>query len=226
MGKLIIIEGGDGSGKTVQAKLLTEYFQTEGIGYRLFDFPNYGSFYGSLVKRLLDGEFGRLNQLSPYLASLPYSLDRSAFVDELRSYLTTSGIAVSNRYTTSSMAHWGARLDKDKDFWRYVDWLSELEYGHIGLPKEDLVIYLYVPWRIGYKLSEHKYADRKSHSGLDIQERDQQNRARVEERYLKLCERFDHWHKIDCTDQEGLLLTKETVGDRIIALLKSEKITP
>ncbi len=110
-GKLIVIDGGDGSGKTTQANLLVDYLKKRGFKVKYYDFPRYySSFHGKLVGRFLAGEFGSLDSVSPYLASLAYALDRASVKEEMEEWLAKGGIIICNRYVTSSMAHQSARL--------------------------------------------------------------------------------------------------------------------
>src|SRR3990167_8453524 len=155
-GKLIVIDGGDGSGKTIQAKLLLGYFKTNKLPAKYFDFPQYESFYGKTVAKFLRGEFGNIDQVSPYLASLAYALDRASAKNEMEFLLKKGGYIIANRYATSNIAHQGAKFFSIKEREHYLKWVYELEYKIHRIPKEDIVIYLYVPWQIGSKLTENR----------------------------------------------------------------------
>src|SRR3989344_2308491 len=109
-GKIIVIEGGDGSGKATQSKLLIEYLEKNSIPHAYLDFPNYSSFYGKLVGKFLRGEFGDLDSVSPYLASLTFALDRLSSKDTIENHLKAGKIVVMNRYATSNMAHQGSKI--------------------------------------------------------------------------------------------------------------------
>ena len=225
-GKLIVIDGGDGSGKGTQAKLLTDYLVHKKIEYRLYDFPRYyTSFHGATIGRLLSGEFGELDTISPYLASLAYAIDRASLKAEMDDYLAQGGLIIANRYATSNMAHQGGRIKSITERHKFWKWLYELEYKEHKIPKEDLVIYLYVPWQIGMELTKKK-EDRGYLKGkkLDIVEEDINYRLKSEEMFLELCSKNEHWHKIDCITKEGKMLSMETIHQKIIALLRSRKI--
>lgn len=144
-GKLIVIEGSDGSGKTTQASLLKAYLEKESFSVETIDFPRYKeSFHGKTIEKYLKGEFGKLDSVSPYLISLAYSLDRATAKREMNAWLRAGKIILANRYATSNMAHQSAKLPENKreDF---LKWLLELEYKVNKIPKEDIVIYLHVP---------------------------------------------------------------------------------
>lgn len=222
-GKLIVIDGGDGSGKTVQSQLLKTYLEEQKYKVKYYDFPRYySSFHGRIVGRFLAGEFGGLNDVSPYLASLAYALDRASAKDEMDAWLTSGGIILSNRYATSSMAHQGARLPENgrKEF---VDWIDELEYKVHKIPREDIVIYLYVPWKTGMKLTEKKGERAYTNGGKDIAEEDVFHRQEAEHMYLDLAKKRKNWVKIDCM-VNGQLLTKEAIHQKILSALRERKI--
>jgi len=223
-GKLIVIDGGDGSGKATQSALLKAYLEKHGKMVKYMDFPRYySSFHGQVVGRFLTGEFGSLDAVSPYLAALAYALDRASAKEEMDECLTHGGILLSNRYATSSMAHQAAKLPevKRKEF---ISWLDEMEYKVHKIPREDIVIYLYVPWKIGYELTVEK-SNRKYSSGkLDIAEKDIKHRIESESMYLRLAQERKNWIKIDCVNAQGILLSKEDIHEKIIHSLTEKHI--
>jgi dTMP kinase len=221
-GKLIVIDGGDGSGKTTQSEMLVTYFQKHQISVKAFDFPRYySSFHGNLAGRFLAGEFG---DASPYLASLAYALDRASAKEEMDSWLARGGMIVSNRYATSNMAHQGARLPEEKRK-EFLAWIDELEYKVHKIPREDLVIYLHVPWQVGLELSKKKgergYLGK---HGKDILETDMNHRSQSEQMYLWLSKERTNWIVIECIDENGMMLTKEEIHKKIVELLKQKNI--
>jgi len=221
-GRFIVVDGGDGSGKTTQAKLLIDYFKKIKIPVQHFDFPQYyNSFHGKTVARFLRGEFGNIDQVSPYLASLAYALDRASVKKEMDKILNTGTYIVANRYATSNMAHQGAKFKDEGQREDYLRWVYELEYKVHKIPQEDIVIYLYVPWEIGLKLTTKKGEREYLKGKEDIHEKDLLFRKASEEMYLKLAKRYKHWVKIDCV-QDNRLLTPEEIHEKIIRVLKSK----
>ena len=224
-GKLVVIDGTDGSGKGTQTELLLKYLDEHKKKNKYIDFPRYyTSFHGRMVGRYLKGEFGGLNAASPYLTSLFYAMDRLTARDELIDWLEEGNVVVANRYTTSSMAFQTARMPKDKRE-EFLKWLYEMEYKEHKLPKEDMVIFLYVPVEISQKLLEKKagrgYMKGK---GKDINEADVSYQKEVLKLYLSLAKRYPHWEVIKCTDARGKLLSIEKVQGKILAALKKHKI--
>lgn len=224
-GKLIVIDGTDGSGKATQAKMLVEHLEKGDKPVKYIEFPRYySSFHGEMVGRYLRGEFGGLGEVNPYLASLFYALDRLTAKQELEDWLSGGCYVVANRYTSSNMGVQTARLPKDKQE-KFLNWLIEMEYKVHKLPKEDIVVMLYVPAEIGRKLVEEK-GEREYVKGRkrDIHEEDLDFLKKVEQKYLDLAERFDHWVKVDCVDKKGKLLSKQKIHKKVIKVLVKNKI--
>jgi len=225
IGKFIVIDGGDGSGKTVQSKLLLNYLQKKSLPIKYFDFPQYSlTFHGKTVAKFLRGEFGGINQVSPYLASLAYALDRLSAKEQMLDFLKKGGYILANRYVPSNMAHQGAKFIDIKERAKFLKWIYELEYKVHRLPKEDLMIYLHVPYEISRQLILNKEKrDYLSEKGKDIHEQNLEHLKNTEQMYLSLCQKYKHWQKIDCVEN-GQLLTPEVIHQKIINLLKEQNI--
>jgi len=223
-GRLIVIDGADGSGKTTQAELLIDYLKSKNIPVEYYDFPQYyDSFHGKIVARLLRGEFGKLDQISPYLASLAYALDRASVKDEMQAFLNSGGYIIANRYATSNMAHQAAKFKDESKRQEYLDWEYELEYEVHKIPKEDLVIYLHVPWEFSRKLMEKKsQTHREWLKGKmkDIAEKNDQHQKDSIEMYLKLAKKYPHWTIINCIENNQLL-SKEEIHEKIVRIINS-----
>lgn len=224
-GKLIVIDGGDGSGKTTQAEILVSYLKSKKIPVKYMDFPQYyNSFHGKTVAKFLRGEFGKIDEVSPYLASLAYALDRLSVKKEMDEFLKKGGVIIANRYATSNMAHQAAKFKIDREREEYLKWVYELEYKVHKIPKEDLVIYLHVPWEIGLYLTKNKpirhYLEGEN---ADIHEKDLKYRQAVETMFLILTKKQKHWYKIECVEKNNLL-SKEEIHKKILQLLHQKKI--
>lgn len=225
VGKLIVVDGGDGSGKTTQSEMLENYLTTRGIPVKSFDFPRYySSFHGRIVGRFMAGEFGKLNDVSPYLASLAYALDRASTKEEMDTWLARGGTIICNRYATSNMAHQGARLqeEKRKDF---LDWIDELEYKVHKIPREDIVVYLHVPWQIALELTKKKGFRAYIGKGPDIAEADLYHRQEAEKMYLALAKKRRHWVVVECVEN-GAILSKEAIHRRLLEALRKRNLIP
>lgn len=216
-GKFLVFEGTDGSGKTTQLTLLKEYLEQKNYPTQTIDFPRYWtSFHGRTIRRYLDGEFGEIDQVSPYLISLAYSLDRATAKKEIKDWLKEGKIVLADRYASSNMAHQAAKLpEKRRD--DFIAWDYELEYKINKIVKEDLVILLYVPVKVTQQLMI------KRGNKLDIHERDLDFLTESEKMYLKLAKKFKHWLIINCVDKNGLMRSKDEIHKEIIKKLKSKK---
>lgn len=224
-GKLVVIDGTDGSGKGTQTQLLLDYLESEHIQHKYIDFPRYyTSFHGKMVGRYLTGEFGSMESASPYLSSLFYAMDRLTARDELVDWLQEGNLVVANRYTTSSMAFQTARVAEDNQE-EFLHWLYEMEYKEHKLPKEDLVIFLYVPVEISQQLIEQK-AKREYTKGKqkDIHEANVAYQKKVLQLYLDLAKKHKHWEVIECVDGQGKLYPVPVIHSKIIEVLRQREI--
>ena len=227
-GKLVVIDGTDGSGKGTQTEKLLEYLDKSGKPNKFIDFPRYyTSFHGKMVGRYLKGEFGDLYSASPYLTSLFYALDRLTARDEIIDWLEEGNTIIANRYTTSSMAFQTARMPKEERE-VFLKWLYEMEYKEHKLPKEDLVIFLYVPVEISQKLLDKKSGTtaRRYNKGQkkDINEANVTYQKEVLRLYLDLAKKNPHWEVIKCVDGKGKLYSIDQVHKKVVAALKKHEI--
>jgi dTMP kinase len=169
-GKLLAVEGIDGAGKHTQVELLTGALKSHGIDCLHLSFPRYRSFFGSAVARYLTGEFGRLDQVDPHLSALLYAGDRFEAKGELESALASGRTVLADRYVPSNLAHQGARVDPSRRE-EFLNWVRQLEYTILGLPREDLVIYLRIP----VEEASRRMVLRARKLSRDIQESDQRH---------------------------------------------------
>ena len=146
MGKLIVIEGTDGSGKSTQFRLLTERVAREGREFQKLVFPQYKEESSALIRMYLGGEFGsKPSDVSAYAASAFYAVDRYASYKKVwGQWYEQGGLVLSDRYTTSNAVHQASKEAGEKQG-EFLKWLYEFEYDKLGLPCPDLVIYLDVP---------------------------------------------------------------------------------
>lgn len=220
-GKLIVIDGINGSGKETQTKLLLQYLRNQNITANFISFPRYHtSFHGKTVSRFLSGEFGKLNDVNPYLSSLAFALDRLTAKNQIIDWLNDGHIVLADRYVTSSLAHQGAKLAL-KDRQKFSSWIYEMEYQQHKMPKENMVIFLYVPAEISDKLMQQRNG---KHEGKKDIEEGLAYQKKVAKYYLQLCLKFKHWEIINCVLKNGELKSRETIHQEIINLLKNKKI--
>ncbi len=217
-GKLIVIEGIDGSGKTTQAmRLVAELSKKQMAAYHKF--PNYESPSSMPVRMYLGGEIGDLWSVNSYAASSFYATDRYITYQTTwkQSFLDGTHI-VLDRYTMSNIIHQMSRLPKGE--WQtFIDWIYDLEFKKFGLPMPDAVIYLDMPPQLAWNLVTDRY--KKDESKRDIHESDYD--------YLLLCREAAHyaakklgWHIVQCVesgssidDKGGALMSVEDIGNAI-----------
>lgn len=221
-GKLIVITGIDGSGKTVQSKLLHERLQKEGYPAVTTDFPRYGkTFFADMITKYLKGEFGSADSVSPYLASLLYAGDRWECREQINTWLREGKIIVSNRYVCDNMAHQGGKIGDPIEKEKFFQWLDRLEHRVFAVPRSNLNILLYVPAEIAYHLIEKK-EQRAYLAGerKDIHEEDINHLRYAQQTFLEIAKEKQDWITIDCTEN-GKLLSEQVIADKVWRVVKN-----
>ena len=198
-GKLIIIEGLDGSGKSTQIELLRARAERTGKQIRQIKFPNYEEDSSALVRAYLSGELGTLDQIGAYAASVLYSVDRyGTWCRHMREDYAQGGIFLLDRYTTANMYHQATKLPREE--WdRFLDWLEDLEYDKMGLPRPDLVLYLDMQPQTSRRLLEKRYHGDESRK--DLHEANFQYLLSCREAALYAADRCG-WKVLSCCDGE------------------------
>ena len=211
MGKLIIFEGLDGSGKGTQTYLTAENLRAEGRELRQITFPNYQSPSSSLVKMYLGGEFGqRPDDVNAYAASSFYAVDRYAsYKTDWGSFYREGGLVLSDRYTTSNAVHQCSKLPP-MHWDGFLNWLFDFEYKKIGIPAPDCVVYLAVDPEVSQKLMTERYHGDESRKDIQEKDREYMARSRAAAEY---CARMLGWQRIECTTLENGAKTMRTVQD-------------
>jgi dTMP kinase len=215
-GKFIVIDGIDGSGKATQTKLLLQRLKKEGYKTATIDFPQYyKNFFGKVVGRYLAGEFGMADQVSPYLASVLYALDRWESKGFILKKINEGRIVVCDRYVSANMIHQGGKIRQKDKREELVEWLGEMEFDVLKVPKPNLVIYLDVPYDIGQKLvdkkSKRRYVGGKKR---DIHEMDNNHLKNAQLQARELVKRNKKWIRINCVN-DGRLLSPEEISDLV-----------
>ena len=212
MGKLIVIEGTDGSGKSTQFRLLTERIASEGYDFQKLVFPQYKEESSALIRMYLGGEFGsRPTDVNAYAASAFYAVDRYASYKKVwGQWYEQGGLVLSDRYTTSNAVHQASKEPPDRQG-DFLKWLYEFEYDKLGLPRPDLVIYLDVPTDFTERMMRSREAA--TNTSADIHEQDLQ--------YLRTCRQtgraaaaFYGWTVIDCV-RDGTMRSIADIHEEI-----------
>lgn len=218
MGKLIVFEGTDGSGKSTQFELLAKRLEAEQIGFQRLRFPQYEEPSSALIRMYLGGAFGDDPEaVNAYAASTFYAVDRYASYQCVwKDYYQGGGLVVSDRYTTSNAVHQGSKVPEGEraEFFR---WLYDLEYDRMGLPRPDLVVLLDMPVELSEQLMRKREQSTGTHA--DIHERD--------EDYLKKCRdvalhaaKYYGWRTVSCA-KNGAIRGVEDIHEEVYAIVKS-----
>ena len=218
MGKLIVLEGTDGCGKSTQSDLLNARLAREGVDFRKLRFPQYDEPSSALIRMYLGGEFGsRPSDVNAYAASTFYAVDRYASYQKVwKDYYNAGGVMLSDRYTTSNAVHQGGKLP-DGEREAFFAWLYDLEYARMGLPKPDLVILLDLPVELTEQLMRKR--EQATHTQADIHEQD--------EDYLMQCRRtarqaaaYYGWTVVSCA-KDGRIRSIEDIHEEIYARVRA-----
>ena len=199
-GKIIVIEGTDGSGKNTQMKLLSRKFEERNVKFRAISFPCYEKPSSSLVKMYLDGDFGTdAMEVSPYIASTFFAVDRyAAYKTDFGKFYNDGGIIISDRYVSSNMLHQASKIDNKKEKEKFLNWLFDLEYNIYKIPKPDKVIFLNMPIEYSSKLLKNR-DNRFEYKKEDIHEK---NIEYMKKSYETACElsKIYNWEEIKCVE--------------------------
>jgi dTMP kinase len=217
-GKLIAIEGIDGSGKRTQLDLLARELDARGLPAVRVSFPRYESCFGKLVARYLNGEFGPLAAVDPHFSALLYANNRLEAKPELDSALAAGKIVLADRYVGSNLAHQTSRV-KPEHREQFLAWLTHLEYTLYGLPVEDLVIYLRVPVPQAHRLIGLKPERSYTAMQRDLHEADVNHLEQAASVYDRLATQ-SNWARIECTNAvSGVLDSPEQIHRVLVELL-------
>lgn len=215
MGKVIVIEGLDGSGKATQTERLYELLSARGVQVRRVSFPDYDSPSSALVKMYLNGEFGSdPGDVNGYAAATFYAVDRYAsFKKDWGKAYDDGAVILCDRYATSNAVYQMTKVPQCERE-EYLRWLEELEYDRLGIPRPDLVIYLDVPTDISQSLMSRRYDG--DESKKDLHERNLAYLAQCGEsaRYsaMKL-----NWNVISCV-RDGKMRSIDDISAEIAKL--------
>jgi len=223
-GRFIVIEGGDGSGKATQTRLLLGRLLAEGHRAKSIDFPQYEkNFYGRIIRAYLNGQFGTPTEIDPKLAGILYCLDRFESSGEIKQ-LIREDIVISDRFHTANIIHQGAKIPLKADgrldtvkILTLVRFFEEFEFGVLRNPAPNLIIYLHVYPEVAQKLMETQERVKDGH------EADVEYAKRVEQVALWASENFG-WPVVECCPSRDSILTTEQIHEKIWE--KTQSIIP
>ena len=210
-GRIIVLEGLDGSGKSTQLELLRERLTGDVVYVK---FPDYASDSSALVKMYLAGDFGtQPGDVNAYAASAFYAVDRYASfkTDWSKAYLNGATV-ICDRYTTSNAVHQASKLNADERD-NYLDWLYKFEFEQLGIPKPDAVVFLDMPIDVSQRLMSSRYNG--DEGKKDIHERDTAYLEHCREAALYAADRLG-WSVVHCSEN-GEVRTRQAIADEVYA---------
>ena len=219
MGKFIVIEGTDCSGKETQSKLLVEKLNKKGYKAIRLTFPKYDSPTGKIVGGPYLGKpeigecwfpEGAVN-LDPKVACLYYAADRKYNEKDILNYLEDDYFVICDRYVSSNMAHQGSKIKNDEDRFHMYEWIDKLEFWLLNLPKPDKTIFLHVPYTYAVEL-------KKNRESLDQHETNEEHLKNSEVAYIELSDMYN-WKHINCI-KDKKIRTIEDINEEIIECIK------
>ncbi len=218
-GKLFVFEGVDASGKETQLNLFKKRLSKEGISFKTQAFPRYDRPSSYFINRYLDdleSPYGDSEDVNPYMASLFYSLDRADASFGIERWLKGNDVVVLDRYTGSNLGHQGAKLESEKERETYAEWLFNLEYEILGIPKPDLNIVLVNPMDV----ISRRLADR---GALDAHEANLDHIQKACEAYEWAAKNYENFEVVSGVE-DGRELTPEEIHEKVWALIKAKMV--
>lgn len=219
LGRLIALEGIDGSGKGTQSRLLVDALTRAGIATELFRFPQYEtSFFGAEVGRYLHGDYGQLSEVNPKFSALLYALDRFEARNDLVAALAAGKTVICDRYTPSNLAHQSARVEP-KHRKSLIQWIQHVEHEVFRLPKPDIVLFLDSTVSSAQSLVRQKERRSYTDKTQDLQEESGDHLQAALEQFRILSVTAANWRVIHCIGADGILRTPADIHEELLALV-------
>lgn len=222
-GKLIVIDGTDGSGKATQVKKIKERLEKEGHMVKSLDFPRYyDNFFGKMVGECLKGNYGDWAGLHPKIASVIYANDRAESAPQIKQWLDDGNIVILDRYVSSNQIHQGGKINDLHERREFMQWLDTMEHEILGSPRPDIILYLDVPIAVTQKLLIEK-GNKESKKYLegrgDQHEDNPQHLEDAKQSGLKMIAENNNWIKIECAPN-GNMRSIQDINDDIYNEIK------
>ncbi len=222
-GKLIVIDGTDGSGKATQTALLMRHLKKDGYTVKVVDFPEYyENFFGAFIGHCLSEQYYNFVKTHPKIASVLYAADRWESKDKIAKWLASGYVVIANRYASANQIHQGGKIADAKKRAEYLKWLDEMEYKVFKIPKPDIVFYLSLPIPLVLDLiKERNKAKSRTYLGTksDVHEKDRNFLENSRKSALWLAKREKSWIKIECASK-GEMLSRSDIHEMIYKNMK------
>lgn len=213
-GKLIVIDGVDGSGKATQTEILARRLKQAGLAVELADFPQYNTKSAGLVENYLEGKYGSPEEVGPYRASIFYAGDRYDASFKIKNWLREGKTVIANRYVAANLGHQGGKISDPLERQQFFDWLYKLEYEIFNIPRPDLTIILHLPAEISQELAQQRQREDWQDKTNDIHQNNLEHLKKAEQAYLEIAKTFPNMVLIEGA-LNGQILSREQVGDLV-----------
>ena len=224
-GKLIVIDGTDGSGKATQVALLAKKLKKEGKTVKIVDFPEYyKNFLGAFIGHCLSEQYYNWLGVHPKIASVVYAADRYESSEEMRNWLKKGYVVIANRYVSANQIHQGGKIKSEKKRNDFIKWLDEMEYEVFKIPRPDITLYLSLPINIVLQLLKDRESSKMKRAYLkkkkDVYEADVNFLKNSIKSAMKLEKEVQNFLRIDCAP-EGKILSREDIHEMVYESVKT-----
>src|SRR3989338_8266673 len=221
-GKLIVIDGIDGSGKATQREFLIKHLKRDGHKVKVVSFPEYYSnFFGAFIGHCLKEQYYNFVKIHPKIVSVLFAADRNESKEKIKKWLRAGYIVIAIGGSANQI-HQGGKIASIEKREKFLKWLEEMEYGTFKIPRPDAVFYLNVPLSLVLKLiknrkngKDRRYLGRKK----DVHEKDVKFLENSRKSALWLAKTQKGWIKIDC-ERGGKMDTRENIHQKIYEKVK------
>lgn len=227
-GKLIVIDGTDGSGKATQVKKIRERLQKEGYKVESLDFPRYyDNFFGKLVGECLKGDYGDWAGIHPKIASVVYANDRAESAPQIHKWLEDGYIVILDRYVSSNQIHQGGKINNQEERREFMQWLDAMEHDVLNSPRPDAILYLDVSIEITQKLlkqKENKESKKYLEGRGDQHENNIQHLEDARQSGLALIAENNNWIRIGCSRDGDIYSIEEihsVIYEKVIEIINN-----
>lgn len=223
-GKLIVIDGTDGSGKHTQVELLARHLKRDGYTVKIVDFPEYyKNFFGAFIGHCLSEQYYNWIGVHPKIASIAYAADRWESSAEIRNWLGKGYVVIANRYVSSNQIHQGGKIKNAGKRKNFIEWLDKMEYEVFKIPRPDITLYLSLPIKIVMKLLKERESSQMKRAYLkkkkDVHEKDVSFQMNSRKSALWLAKHVPNFVKIECSEK-GKIFSREVVHEKVYEEVK------
>ncbi|MDR0860583.1 MAG: deoxynucleoside kinase [Candidatus Peribacteria bacterium] len=218
-GKLIVIDGTDGSGKHTQTELLAQNLKALGCEVETISFPQYGKKSAGLAENYLNGIYGSADEVDAYQGSVFYAVDRFDASFQIKKWLEAGKIVITDRYVSANMGHQAGKIHDLKERDDFLNWIDSFEYEIMKIPRPDINLFLYVDPELSRSLALGVQKTNMDKS-KDVHENDTEHMKNASEAFKYVADKYA-WITIDCI-QEGKLRSREEISSEIIDIVKQK----